>query len=98
MFSEPVVEVKEEMKSRRCVPHSTKASNPEGLLESQMRSREQMSAGITKKSKKWHLKEIPLETRDAIVKMYLVDNVFQKDVAKYYKVSPMLVSRLVKES
>jgi len=39
-----------------------------------------------------------LETRDAIVKMYLVDGVFQKDVAKYYKVSPMLVSRLVKES
>ena len=52
MFSEPKAEVKEEKKSRRCVPHSTKASNPEGLLESQMRSREQMSAGITKKSKK----------------------------------------------
>ena len=30
--------------------------------------------------------------------MYLEDHVFQKDVAKYFKVSPQLVSQLVKEA
>jgi len=30
--------------------------------------------------------------------MYLVDHVFQKDIAKYYKISPMLVSKLVVEA
>ena len=63
-----------------------------------MKSREQLFAGIAKKSKKRHLKELPLETREAICKMYLVDGVFQKDVAKFYNISPILVSRLVKES
>ena len=36
--------------------------------------------------------------REAIVKMYLEDHVFQVDIAKYFKVSPALVSRLVKEA
>ena len=44
------------------------------------------------------MKERPPATREAIVKMYLEDNVFQSDIAKYYKISPMLVSRLVKEA
>ena len=30
--------------------------------------------------------------------MYLVDHVFQKDIAKYYKISPALVSKLVVEA
>ena len=30
--------------------------------------------------------------------MYLVDHVFQKDIAKYYKISPVLVSKLVVEA
>ena len=29
--------------------------------------------------------------------MYLVHNVFQKDVAKYYRITPAVVSRIVKE-
>ena len=44
------------------------------------------------------MKALPLETREAIVKMYLEDGVFQKDVAKFYKISPVLVSKLVKEA
>ena len=47
---------------------------------------------------KRHLKELPPTSREAIVKMYLVDHVFQKDIAEYYKISPALVSRLVKEA
>jgi len=30
--------------------------------------------------------------------MYLVDHVFQKDIALYYKVSAALVGRLIKEA
>ena len=30
--------------------------------------------------------------------MYLVDHIFQNDIAKFYKISPALVSRLVKEA
>lgn len=55
-------EVEDEEKSRRSVPHSTKRSNAEGLLESQIKSRQQLHAGITKKSKKRHQKELPLAT------------------------------------
>jgi transposase len=44
------------------------------------------------------LKELPISTREAIVKMYRVDHVFQCDIAKYYKISAALVSKLVVES
>ena len=44
------------------------------------------------------MKEIPLKVREGIVKMYLEDNVFQVDIAKYYKISPQLVSKLIKEA
>ena len=57
-----------------------------------------VEAGVTKKFKKRHLKELPASAREAIVKMYLQDNIYQKDIAKYYKISPVLVSRLVKEA
>ena len=64
------------MKSRKSVPHSTRSSNPEGMLESQIRAREKLHAGITKSYRKRHLKELPIATREAIVKMYLDDHVF----------------------
>ena len=90
--------VEDKPKSRKSVPHSTKSSNAEGLLESQIKSRQQLHAGITKKFKKRHQKELPLATREAIVKMYLVDHIFQCDIAKFYKISAALVGRLVKEA
>ena len=58
----------------------------------------QASSGTTKSYRAQHLKEIPLSTRKAIVKMYLDDHVTQKDIAKYYKITPILVSCLVKET
>ena len=61
-------------------------------------ARKKQHAGTTKSFKKRHLKELPISTREAIVKMYLVDHVFQGDVAKYYKVSAALVSKLVVEA
>ena len=57
-----------------------------------------MNAGISSKCKKRHLKELPISTREKIVKMYMDDHVFQCDIAKYFKVSSALVSRLVKEA
>ena len=36
--------------------------------------------------------------QEAIVTMYLEQHVFQVDIAKYFKVSPSLVSRLVKQA
>jgi len=53
---------------------------------------------VTSKCKKRHLKELPISTREAIVKMYLLDNVFQTDIAKFYKISAALVSKLVVEA
>ena len=96
-FNDPEPGKAEVEKSRRQVPHSTPESNPEGLLESQIRDREKLHAGTTKSYKKRHLKELPLSTRNAIVRMYLVDHVYQCEVAQYYKVSPALVSKLVQE-
>ena len=54
-----------------------------------------MHAGNTKNFKKRHLKDLLISTRQAIVRMYLVDHVYQCEVAQYYKVSPALVSKLV---
>jgi transposase-like protein len=93
-----VVEAEDEEKSRKSIPHSTSRCNQEGLLESQIKSRKQLNAGITKSFKKRHMKELPISTREAIVKMYLDDHVFQSDIAKYYKISASLVSKLVVEA
>ena len=48
--------------------------------------------------KKRHLKQLPVEVRENIVKMYLEDHVYQKDIAKRYRISAALVSKLVKEA
>ena len=92
------VNIEEAEQSRKSFPHSTKKSNSEGLLESQIKSREKLNAGNTKSFKKRHLKELPISTQEAIVKMYLEDHVFQSDIAKYYKISTALVGKLVKEA
>ena len=63
-----------------------------------MKSREQLNSGTSAKFKKRHQKDLPISTREAIVKMYLVDHVFQKDVAKYFKIPAALVGKLVKEA
>ena len=100
LYSKKIPEVQIEVveQSRKSIPHSTKKSNPEGLLESQIKSREKLNAGNTKSFKKRHLKELPISTQEAIVKMYLEDHVFQSDIAKYYKISTALVGKLVKEA
>ena len=92
------VQEKATEKSRRSVPLSTKKSNPEGLLELQIKARGQTQAGVTSKFKKRHLKDLSAPAREAIVKMYFHDHVLQKDIAKYYKVSAVLVSKLIKEA
>ena len=98
LVHQPNVEAAPGGRKKRAAPNSKRADNPEGLLEVQIRERGCTHAGVTAKCKKRHLKELPASIRDSIVKMYLVDHVFQADIAKYYKISPALVSRLVKEA
>ena len=78
--------------------HSTRASNPEGVLELELKARAVSWAGVSSKRKKRHKKELPPEVRDEIVKMYLEEHVFQADIAELFKVSKALVSSLVKEA
>ena len=80
------------------IPHSTTKDNPDGLFEVQIKRREQSNAGVKARFKKRHLKELPVEVRENIVKMYLEDHVYQKDIAKLYKISTALVGKLVKEA
>ena len=88
----------EPMTGKRAQTYSTKRCNPDGLLEQQIRQREQSQAGVKSRQKKRSLKELPVKVREGIVKMYLEDNIFQVDIAKYYKISPQLVSKLIKEA
>ena len=81
------MEPEQKEKSRHSVPHSTRDSNPEGLLELELKARAISQAGVSSKRKKRHKKELPPEVREAIVKLYLVDHVFQVDIAKDFKVS-----------
>ena len=64
----------------------------------ELSARAKQYAGNTRTFRKRHLKELPISTREAIVKMYLVDHVFQNDIAKYYKISSTMVSKLVVEA
>ena len=97
-LSEPPIEPLQEEKSRRSVQQSTRKSNPEGVLELELKARAISWAGASNKSKKRLKKELPPAVRDEIVKMYLEEHVFQADIAQLFKVSKALVSRLVKEA
>jgi len=97
-YSYNVIKTKEKTKSRRSIPHSTTKDNPEGLLEIQLKNREQSESGVRAKFKKRHLKQLPIEVRENIVKMYLEDHIYQKEIAKLYKISTALVSKLVREA
>ena len=80
------------------MPHSTRSSNKEGILESELKARAISWSGVSSKRKKRHKKELPPAVREEIVKMYLEEHVFQSDIAQLFKVSKALVSSLVKEA
>ena len=71
VFVEPPKPEKKRKESRKSIPHSTRKCNPEGLLEEQIRQRTKAVAGVKSKYKKRHLKELPIQVREGIVKMYL---------------------------
>ena len=48
--------------------------------------------------KRRHLKELPSDVREEIVRQYCVENLHQKDIADKYRISRSLVGRLVKDS
>ena len=96
-YSSKIKKITNKKITRRTIPHSSPKDNVEGLLELQISQRIRSQSGIRKNSKKRAFKQIPPQTRDAIAKMYHEKHVIQKDVAKYYSISPNVVSRIVKE-
>jgi len=95
-YSSKVDKIDTKPRSRKSIPHSMRKHNPEGKLEVQIKMDARSQAGINSKFKKRHMKELSPTIRDNIVRMYLVDHVFQKDIASYYKISTNLVSKLVR--
>ena len=51
---------------------------------------------MTRKYKKLRLKLLPPDIRAEIVRLYVEENVLQNDIAKRFRISSSLVSRLVK--
>ena len=86
-YSSTVKKVNEKKTSRRSFPHSTIDNNKEGLLEVQIKQRVQSQSGFHVRGKKRTFKQVPPQTRDDIARMYLVQHVFQKDIAQYYRIS-----------
>ena len=74
---------------------STKNHNPEGLREKDLRARDRDAACIGRKYKKRNLSELSSDDVAQILNSYLVDHQSQKEVARKFRVSAALVSRLV---
>ena len=72
--------------------------NPEGLYEAQLKLRSLAEKPARLNYKKRRLKELPYAMREAIVRAYLEEHMFQKDVARLFRVTPALVSKLVCEA
>ena len=85
-FCKEPKKISAERKTEEPIIPSKPKDNPDGLREIQIKNLTRSQAGVSAKYKKRLYKDIPSATREAIVRMYLVDHVFQADVAKYYKV------------
>ena len=72
--------------------------NPEGLSEAQLKRWRQSERGLASKCKKRHKKELPSTIRTEIVRLYTEEHIHQHEIAKLYKISKILVSRLVIEA
>ena len=77
---------------------STRASNPEGLLEKELLARERHRAPPGRKYKKRRRSELSIVEMEEIVDGYLTKGMYQADVAKFHRVTPALVSNLVTEA
>ena len=71
--------------------------NLEGRSERELRLQREAERGITRKCKKRDLKQLPVNIRCEIVRLYNEENVLQKNIADKYRISVALVGRLVRE-
>ena len=78
--------------------HSTRASNPEGLLEKELRARERLDGPAGRKYKKRHRNELTSTEITNIVHCYLFEHLTQAEVARKFRISPPLVSQLVTDA
>jgi len=83
---------------RQGLKHSTRASNPEGLLEKEIRARQLRDEPAGCRYKKRKRKELSFLEMQEIVHCYLHRHHTQSDIARLYRISHTLVSRLVIES
>ena len=72
-------------------PRSTWKHNIEGKSESQLRILQHADGGLTRNYKKHTMKELSLENRKEIVRLYVEEHMHQSDIAILYKVSKALV-------
>ena len=72
--------------------------NPEGLYEAQLKLKSLAERPARLNYKKRQLKELSHTMREAVVHAYLKEHMFQKDVARLFRVTPALVSKLVCEA
>ena len=77
-------------------PKSKPKDNPDGLLEAELKAKEQAERGQTRKFKKRHLKDLHTAARKEIVRLYKEEHMLQRDIATYFKVSEALVGKLVR--
>ena len=78
--------------------YSTRASNPEGLLEKEIKARELRDEPPGCQYKKRKRRELSSFEMQEIVHCYLNRHHTQSDIARLYRISHRLVSNLVIES
>ena len=94
----PVVSSQSQTRTRRGQKLSLASSNLEGLSEAELRDRskrETVPAGWYRPRRRG---AVSLEEQEEIVDLYIKDAVPQKEVARRHRVTPNLVSVLVRES
>ena len=87
---------KQEKRGRPMYPRSRPEDNPEGLLEVELKEKQKVERGYSRKCKKRHLKDLPAATRVEIAHLYMEDHVLMKDIAENFKISLQLVFKIVK--
>ena len=80
---------------RQGLKYSTRASNSEGMLEKELRARELLDEPAGWRYRKRKRKELSFMEMQEIVHCYMHRHHTQSDIARLYRISHNLVSRLV---
>ena len=84
-----------QQRGREGLKYSTRASNPEGLLEKELRAQQQEARVTGRKYKKRPLAKLSSSEVTDIVHGYLVEHLSQAELALQHGVTKQLVSKLV---